>query len=82
VKKAYRVTACGECGIIAAETPGQARFRVFNVCRDVGLLGPMELSEIKVRRAPEHDDWAAVDSTGTCWTECYLPTPLKKKELL
>ena len=70
MKRAYRVTVYGVSGIIAAETPGQARFHVF---RTLDLRGSKGLSEIKVRRAPEHDEWAAVDSTGACWGECYLP---------
>jgi len=83
MKRAYRVTAYGESGIIAAETPGQAKFRVFRVCRDLGFLGPNELGEVKVRRAPEHDGWAELDSTGVCWQESLLPAAApKQRELI
>jgi len=82
MKRAYRVTAYGETGIIAAQTPGQAKFNLLRTLRSLGVCGPEGIRVIRVRRAPEHDEWAEVDSTGTCWTECYLPAPLKQRELL
>lgn len=77
MKRAYRVNAYGVSGIIAANTPGQARFHVF---RTLDLRGPNGLSGIQVRRAPEHDELALADSTGRCWDESLLPTKVTESE--
>ena len=80
MKRAYRATAYGTSGIIAAETAGQAKFRVFRTLQDT--FAAKSPSDVKVRRAPEHDDWAAVDSTGVCWQESLLPATKRQGELI
>ena len=65
MKKAFALTAYNTTGIMAAETHGQAKFRLFRELKDIGYRPTP--SAIRCRRAPEHDEWAAVDDTGVCW---------------
>jgi hypothetical protein len=71
MKRAFRLTAYGNSGIMAAESCGQAKFRLFRELKDNGYRPTV--SAIRCRRAPEHDAWAEVDETGVCWAEQYLP---------
>jgi hypothetical protein len=71
VKRAFRLTAYGDAGIMAAESHGQAKFRLFRELQSIGY-NPKP-SDIRVRRAPEHDAWALTESTTVCWAEQYLP---------
>lgn len=71
MKRAFRLTAYDEYGIMAAESRGQAKFRLLRELRNLGY--DAKLSDIRVQRAPEHDSWAQTDSTGVCWSEQYLP---------
>ena len=72
MKRAYRTTWNGIVSIVAAESVSQARSRTQCSANDAGY-GPVDWCEIAVVRAPEHDGWAAVDATGCCWGESYLP---------
>lgn len=73
MKRAYRTTWNGITSIVAAESASQAR-RIAKASGSRSWHGPVLLwVDIETVRAPEHDDWAAVDSTGRCWDESYLP---------
>ena len=73
MKKAFALTFGVTTGIMAAETHGQAKFRLFRELKDIGYRPTV--SAIRCRRAPEHDAWAEQDSTGICWDAQFLPKP-------
>jgi hypothetical protein len=57
--------------IVATETRGQAIARTLFSANDAGYR--IKFTDIRCRRAPEHDAWAAADKTQRCWEEKYLP---------
>lgn len=59
MKKAYCTTWNGITSIVAAESVSQARSRTQASANEAGY-GP-EWCDIRVVRAPEWDEWAAVD---------------------
>jgi hypothetical protein len=73
MKLAWCVTWCGEKAIIAAETRGQALFRTLDSIHEAGYRPT--IGELHCRRAPEWDEWAAVESSRACWNPEYLPKP-------
>jgi hypothetical protein len=70
MKRAYRTTWKGFTSIVAAESVAQARSRTKACANEVDWY-PAWI-DIRVRRAPEYDGWAAVDETGHCWAEDQL----------
>jgi hypothetical protein len=70
-KRAWRVTFDSTDGIVAAETRGKAHAAAWRTVKE--LYYKPKWGSIRVRRAPEHDAWAGVDSTGVCWNENLLP---------
>lgn len=73
MKRAYRTKWGGVTSIVAAETASQARYRTKETANEAGY--EPKWIEIHVLRAPKHDAWAAVDTTGRLWDESYLPKP-------
>ena len=73
MKKAWRITFNGSVGIIASETRSKARAAVMRSALEVYDKRDVNWVKIQVIRAPEHDRWAEVDSTGNCWDETLLP---------
>jgi hypothetical protein len=71
--KAWRTTACGIESIVAAETRNQARSRTARSAFDANFQ--VRFTEVKARRAPEHDAWAEMDASNACWEESLLPAP-------
>ena len=67
MKRAYRTTWQGIVSIVAAESVAQARSRTQASANEAGYWP--QWIDIRVRRAPEYDGWAAVDATGHCWAE-------------
>lgn len=71
MKRAWRVSFNGAEGIVAATSRGKAHARAFASALEV--FNKPQWKNIKTRRAPEHDEWAALDETGTLWGEEFLP---------
>ena len=71
MKRAYRTTWNGITSIVAAESVSQAKYRTQISACNAGF-GP-KWTAIRATRAPEHDAWAAVDSSECCWDEANLP---------
>lgn len=73
MKRAWRTRWGGIESIVAAETRGKAAAVTVRAALEVYSKRQVKFAEVHVRRAPEHDAWAAVDATGCCWGEQYLP---------
>ncbi len=71
MKRAYRTTFGGITSIVAAESRGKAIAATANAATDAGYR--VSFPEVKATRAPEHDAWAALDTTWACWDETLLP---------
>ena len=68
-RRAFRVTWHGLGGVAAAESAGQARGQAFRAI--VELWGrQVRFADIRVRRVPEWDAWAAASGHG--WDEKVL----------
>lgn len=78
MKTAWRTKAAGVESIVAAETRGKAIAMTLRSAREVGYK--VEFHEVRATRAPEHNPWAAVDSTGICWGEEFLPATIAKAD--
>lgn len=75
MRRAWRTTWGGIESIVSAETAGQARAKTFRAVLEVYDRKQVKFSDIRVIRAKQHDEWAAVDSTNVAWDERYLPKP-------
>lgn len=88
MKRAYRVTyeaathdaAKAEVtNIVAAESHREAEKKLIAYVHAV--YGDKARSmKFHVSRAPEHDAWAEVDSTGAAWDEQFLPKPTTERK--
>lgn len=63
MKKAWRISLIGCCGITAATTRGQAIYFAVRLAKEIGYR--CKFTDAVARRAPEYDDWAA-GHTGYC----------------
>lgn len=70
MKRAFRLTAYGISGIMAAQSRGQAKFRLFRTLQELGYKPSP--SNIRCRREGKYDSWAELDSTGACWNEAMI----------
>lgn len=70
MKLAYRTTWRDIVFIVAADSVAQARSQMQADANEVDWYPAWV--DIRVRRAPEFDGWAAVDATGHCWAEDQL----------
>ena len=78
-RRAFRVTWHGLGGVAAAESAGQARGQAFRAI--VELWGrQVRFADIRVRRVPEWDAWAAGDGSGHCWDEKILAQVTGRKK--
>jgi hypothetical protein len=75
VKKAWRTRWNGVDSIVAAETAAKAKHLTVIAAREAYSRREVKFTDVLVRRAPKHDPWAELDSTGTLWDEQYLPRP-------
>lgn len=72
---AYRTTLMGVTTIVASGDPAAVKWYMLHRAKIAGYRCCIE--DVGVERAPEHDEWAAVDATGVPWDESKL---LKPKE--
>lgn len=70
MNRAFRTTWSGIESIVAAEDVSHAKLRTMCTARDAGY--PAKWIEIRVRRAPEYDDWAKVTRSIYCVGESYV----------
>lgn len=73
MKRAYRTTLIGITSIVSAESRGKAIARTLLSAADAGYNVRGKWKEVRAVRAPEHDEWAALDATGVLWAEANLP---------
>lgn len=75
MRRAFRTSCFKIDSIVAATSASKARYRTYLSASEVFMN--VKITDIRVVRAPEHDEWAAVDETNHPWGEAYLPTSKK-----
>ena len=61
----------GVRSIVSAESRTLAKSKTVKSACGAGYN--CKYTEIKVKRIPKYDGWAAIDSSGACWGEAFLP---------
>jgi len=70
MNRAYRTTWNSITSIVPAESPSQAKHRTQASACEAGYKA--EWCDIRVRRAPEHDGWAAKRKQWHCVDESFI----------
>lgn len=77
MKVAWRTTVMGITSIVAAESRAQAVALTMRSIVEANYQG-VKWTDVKARRASEHDQWAELDATRCCWSEEYLPAAAER----